>query len=129
MRPEDSSPAARAVLAYDRDCGFCRWSLGVVLAWDRRGRVRPLALQDPDSDALLAGLDREQRMDSWHLIATDGSRFSAGGALAPLLRLLPGGTPAAAFAERFPSLAEAGYRTVAAHRAGLHRFVRFFGAS
>ena len=107
------------MLLYDRDCGFCRSSLELVLAWDRRGRLRPVALGDPEADRLLADLDREQRMASWHLVAPDGARFSAGEAVAPLLRLLPGGAPAAAVAERFPALTEAAYRFVAAHRGAL----------
>ncbi len=119
--------AVRPVLLYDRDCGFCRGSLGVVLAWDRRGRLRPLALQDPEAGRLLADLAPEQRMASWHLVWADGSRRSAGGALAPLLRILPGGAPAAAVAERFPSLTEAGYGAVVSHRAGLSRLIRLFG--
>jgi predicted DCC family thiol-disulfide oxidoreductase YuxK len=130
-RPGVSSAAReqRAALLYDRDCGFCRWSLGVVLAWDRRGRLRGVALQDPEAEMLLADLDREERMASWHLITPDGSRSSAGAALAPLLRRLPGGGPAASLAERFPALAEAGYGAVADHRVGLHRLIRIFGAS
>lgn len=119
----------RAVLLYDRECGFCRSSLDLVLAWDRRGRLRPVALQDPEADRLLADLDREQRMASWHLLAPDGSRSSAGEAVAPLLRMLPGGAPAAAVAERFPALTEAAYRSVAAHRGALYRLIRIFGAS
>lgn len=124
-----AQPARRAVLLYDRECGFCRSSLDRVLAWDRRGRLRPVALQDPEADLLLADLDREQRMASWHLVAPGGSRSSAGEAVAPLLRLLPGGAPGAALAERFPSLTEAAYRYVAAHRGVLHRLIRIFGAS
>jgi predicted DCC family thiol-disulfide oxidoreductase YuxK len=119
----------RAVLLYDRDCAFCRWSLGVVLAWDRRGRLRPVPLQDPEAEVLLSDLEPDQRMASWHLVSADGSRCSAGAALAPLLRGLRGGAPAAAVAERFPSLAEAAYRIFAEHRAGLSRLVRLFGAS
>jgi predicted DCC family thiol-disulfide oxidoreductase YuxK len=118
----------RAALLYDRDCGFCRWSLGVVLSWDRRARLRPVALQDPEADRLLADLDPELRMASWHLVSPDGSRRSAGSAVAPTLRVLPGGAPAAAVAERFPALTEAGYRALASHRAGLHRLIRLFGA-
>jgi predicted DCC family thiol-disulfide oxidoreductase YuxK len=124
----EGAAAERDVLIYDRDCDFCRSSLGVVLRWDRRRRLRPLALQDPEADLLLADLDPERRMASWHLISPDGSRRSAGGAVAPLLRVLPGGAPAAAVAERFPSLTEAGYRAVASHRAGLTRLIRLLGA-
>jgi predicted DCC family thiol-disulfide oxidoreductase YuxK len=93
-----------AVLLYDRDCGFCRWSLGKVLAWDRRGRIRPVALQSKEADELLAAMSADQRMGSWHLVRPDGEVRSAGEGIAPLLRLLPGGAM------------ERGYRFVAGHR-------------
>jgi len=32
------SRAAQSVLLYDEDCGFYRWSLDKILAWDRRKR-------------------------------------------------------------------------------------------
>src|SRR5262249_60221531 len=34
----------QAFLIYDPDCGFCRWCLGKVLAWDRHRTLRPVAL-------------------------------------------------------------------------------------
>lgn len=119
------SPAA---LLYDRDCAFCRCALGVVLGWDRKGTLRPVALQETEAERLLPGLDEEQRMDSWHLVLADGSRYSAGRALAPLLRRLPAGAPLAALADAFPTLAEHGYRAVSDRRAGLHRLLARFGA-
>ena len=108
---------------YDGECGFCRRSLSVLLRWDRRGRLRPVALQEPAADGPLADLPPGQRMESWHLIAPDGRRWSGGGALPPLLRLLPGGRiPAAVFA-RFPRLTDRGYRWVADHRSQLSRLL------
>src|SRR5438477_9210825 len=89
----------RAVLLYDRDCGFCRWSTDRILAWDRRGALRAVALQSDETERLLTGIARERMMASWHLVTADGRVFSAGDALAPLARLLPAGTPAAALAE------------------------------
>ncbi|MDP9187873.1 MAG: DUF393 domain-containing protein, partial [Actinomycetota bacterium] len=62
----------RPAVLYDRDCGFCRWSLSKLLAWDRSGRLRPVALQDPEADRLLAGMPEEERMDSWHWVTGDG---------------------------------------------------------
>src|ERR1700730_5258081 len=76
------------IVLYDGDCGFCRWSLAKLLALDRRRRG---ALETPAAAALLADLTPEQRAASWHLIAPDGRRWSAGAAAPPLLRLLPGG--------------------------------------
>jgi len=111
-----------AIVLYDADCGFCRWSLAKVLAWDRRGTLRPVALQDHEAAELLAGMGEGERMDSWHL-ATDGEVRSGGAAFAPLLRRLPGARPVAALAERFPGAAERGYRFVVDRRGALGRLV------
>jgi len=105
-----------ATLLYDSDCGFCRWSLGKVLAWDRRGRVRPVSLQSKQAERLLAGMQEGERMASWHLVGDDGQVRSAGAGIAPLLRLLPGGAPLAAAAARAPRAMERGYRLIAGHR-------------
>ena len=116
-------PLQRSAILYDRDCGLCRWSLAKVLAWDRRRELRPVALQDPEADALLDGMDEERRMASWHLVTPDGQVHSAGAALAPLLRLLPGGTPLAAAAARFPRAADRLYFAVANRRSALGKLV------
>jgi predicted DCC family thiol-disulfide oxidoreductase YuxK len=105
-----------ATLLYDSDCGFCRWSLGKVLAWDRRGRLRPVSLQSKQAERLLAGMTEEELMASWHLVGTDGEIHSAGAGIAPLLSLLPGGAPLAAAAARAPRAMEGGYRLIAGHR-------------
>ena len=112
-------PEKSPIILYDRDCGFCRWSLGKVLAWDRRGRLRPVALQDPEAERLLAGMGEEERMASWHLVTPDGEVRSAGAAFPPLFRILPGASPLAAIAERLPRLTERGYRLVAGNRDAL----------
>jgi predicted DCC family thiol-disulfide oxidoreductase YuxK len=97
---------------YDADCGFCRFSLALLLAWDRSG-LRPLALGTLEADRLLADLTEAERNASWHLVLDDGTRFSAGAALGPALRR-PG---------RFPTATERGYRWVADHRGALGRLV------
>ncbi|HUA74949.1 MAG TPA: DCC1-like thiol-disulfide oxidoreductase family protein [Solirubrobacteraceae bacterium] len=108
---------------YDGECGVCEWLLSLLLRWDRGERLRPLALQRPEATRLLAGLTRQQQLASWHLISPDGSRRSAGAALAPVLRLLPGGRLPAAVLTGMPAAAEVGYRWVADHRAQLSRLV------
>src|SRR5438067_2104687 len=86
-------------IAYDADCGFCRWSLALVLRLDRAACLAPVELGAESTDLLLADLTPEQRAASWHLISPDGDRWSAGAAAPPLLRLLPGGrAPAAVLA-------------------------------
>ena len=113
----------QAILLYDSDCGFCRWSVDKLLSWDRRRGLRPVALQDEKSRELLGGVPEDERMASWHLVLPDGRVFSAGAAAAPLLRLLPGGSPLAALLSTFPRTTERTYRWVTRHRDRLGRLV------
>ncbi len=113
--------ADQTILLYDRDCGFCRWSLQKLLAWDRRGRLKPVALQDLEAKRLLADLDERRRMDSWHLVTSGGQVVSAGAAVPDLLRLLPGGRPFAMLAAAFPRVTDAAYALIARHRSLLGR--------
>ena len=110
-----------AIVLYDRDCGFCRWSLAKILRWDRAGRLRPVPIESPEGDALLADMPPEQRLASWHLVLEDGRRYSGGDAFAPLLALLPAGAPFGALAGRFPRVARMGYGAVASRRSPLGR--------
>ena len=55
-RGRSLSPAEQSVLLYDEDCGFCRWSLDKILAWDRAKRVRPVAIQSEEGSRLLASI-------------------------------------------------------------------------
>jgi predicted DCC family thiol-disulfide oxidoreductase YuxK len=111
------------VVLYDADCGLCRWTLGKVLAWDRRAQLEPVALQDPAADRLLGGMDECRRMASWHLVAPDGTVHSAGSALPELLELLRGGRPLAAALRRFPRASERLYFAVANNRGALGRLL------
>jgi predicted DCC family thiol-disulfide oxidoreductase YuxK len=129
--------STRATVIYDADCGFCKWSLALLLSLDRRRALRPLPLGTPEADRLLADLGIEQRESSWHLVLDAPSRasaadpvaptaplrLSAGAALAPVLGLLPGGRLPAAALARFPGSTERGYRWVVTHRGDLGRFV------
>jgi predicted DCC family thiol-disulfide oxidoreductase YuxK len=95
-----------------------------VLGWDRRRRrIRPLALQEPEAERLLAGMGEEERMGSWHLVLADGSIRSAGAAAPDLLRLLPGGRPLAGLAAAFPRSTELAYRAIAAKRGAIGRLI------
>jgi predicted DCC family thiol-disulfide oxidoreductase YuxK len=139
-----------ATVIYDADCGLCRFTLALLLTWDRRrvarsrserGRpcppnqqvrwarsaaicaLRPLPLGTPEADRLLADLTEAERNASWHLVDDAGRRNSAGAALPPALELLPGGRIPAAVLSRAPHLTERAYRWVADHRSFLGRFV------
>jgi predicted DCC family thiol-disulfide oxidoreductase YuxK len=112
-----------ATLFYDSDCGFCRWCLGKVLAWDRRRALRPVALQSEQASRLLAGMSEEKRLASWHLVDGDRAVRSAGAAFPGLFRLLPGGAPLAALTSRAPRATDRAYRWVAGNRSRWGRLV------
>ncbi|HEX3293872.1 MAG TPA: DCC1-like thiol-disulfide oxidoreductase family protein [Solirubrobacterales bacterium] len=114
---------SKATLLYDRDCGFCRWCLGKVLAWDRRRSIHPIAIQSEQADRLLDGIPEEQRLASWHLIGDDGTVRSAGAAFPPLFGQLPGGAPLAALTARAPDATDRAYRWVAGNRSRWGRLV------
>jgi predicted DCC family thiol-disulfide oxidoreductase YuxK len=111
------------LVLYDEDCGLCKSLLAGLLLWDRRARLQPLALQSEHAGRILADMPTAEHMESWHLVDPAGARYSAGAGLAPVLRLLPGGGPAAALAARFPRGAELSYRRVAANRVRLSRLI------
>lgn len=113
----------RHVVLYDADCGFCAWCLAKLLAWDRRRRLRPAALQSEEAERLLAGMPEERRMASWHLVAPGGQVYSGGAAFAPALRLLPGGSAPATLAAAAPRLTDAAYSAVAGRRTAFGRLV------
>lgn len=117
----------QAVLLYDDTCGFCRRAMRLIMRWDRDERLRAVPLQATEAATLLPGMSEAQRMDSWHLV-TGGRVYSAGEAAAPLLRLLPGGTPLAAACRAFPRATERTYRWVANNRERLVRFLPKAGA-
>ena len=112
-----------ATILYDPDCGFCRWCLGKVLAWDRGRVLRPVPLGGEEADRLLAQVPAGERMSSWHLVEQGGGVHSAGAAFPPLFRLLPGGSPLAALTTRVPDATDRAYRWVAANRSRWGRFV------
>jgi predicted DCC family thiol-disulfide oxidoreductase YuxK len=112
---------------YDRDCGFCKWALDKILAWDRRRRLRPVAIQSEEGQGLLAAVPSERRLTSWHLVA-DGELRSGGEAAPPLVAALPGGRPLAALLRASPRLTERAYGWVAEHRALLARLLRIEAA-
>jgi predicted DCC family thiol-disulfide oxidoreductase YuxK len=112
------------VILYDRDCGFCKWSLDKLLLWDRARRLRPVAIQSDEGERLLAGMPPADRLDSWHLVQPEGTVVSAGAAAEPLARLLPGGRPLALLFRTFPRATERVYRWVADHRPALARVLR-----
>src|SRR6266540_3697230 len=106
----------QVTLIYDSDCGFCRWCLGKVLAWDRRRAVRPLPLGTPEANRLLEDVPAAESPKSWHLFDDTGTVHSAGAVFEPLFRLLPGGGLFASAAARLPGATQRGYGFVSGNR-------------
>lgn len=115
--------AEQLAVLYDSDCGFCKWALDKILAWDRNRRLRPVAIQSDEGQTLLAEVDPDRRLDSWHLAG--GGEVRSGGVAAPaLFQELPGGRPLAATLRTFPGATDRAYRWVADHRDLMARLLR-----
>ena len=112
------------MLLFDRDCGFCKWSLDKILAWDRRGRLRAEPIQGAEGERLLIHMAPGERLQSWHLVTPAVEVISAGAASEPLARLLPGGLPLAFLFRSFPGLTDLAYRWVAGNRDRLAGLLR-----
>jgi predicted DCC family thiol-disulfide oxidoreductase YuxK len=115
--------AAEAIVLYDHDCGFCRWTLGLLLMWDRRRRLWPAPIVGAVGDRWLAGMPVEERLASWHLVEAAGRVSSAGAGLAVVASYVPGGGLVSPLLRRAPAAVERGYRFVADHRSGFSWFV------
>lgn len=113
---------ARARLLYDRDCGFCRWSVAAVLKRDRGGRLRPVGIQTDEGAKLLSEMPAARRLASWHLVTEQGELVSGADALRPLLDRLD--RPLLVrLVEAFPGPMRLGYELLAGSRGALGRLV------
>jgi len=110
-------------LLYDSDCGFCRATLGLLLAWDRGENLRPVALQSDEGARLLPGLTAEQRLEAARAVPESGMAHTGGAAAPVVLRELPGGAALAALAARVPGATDRGYVLVAGNRSKLSLLV------
>lgn len=110
-------------LLYDRDCGFCRWSVAQLLRLDSHRSLRPVAIQSDEGQALLAGVAPELRLRTAHAIGADGGLVSGGDAFAMVARQLPGGTPFATVARLAPGPVRLGYRLIADNRSRVSKLV------
>jgi predicted DCC family thiol-disulfide oxidoreductase YuxK len=108
---------------YDEDCGFCRWGVDRLLRLDRRHELEAIPIQSAEGADHLSSMPPRERLESWHVRSPDGRLWSGGGAVLPILRLLPGGKGLAWVADRFPRTIDRLYSFVARNRSTFGRLV------
>ncbi len=109
------------LVLWDRDCGFCAWTLALVLRADRHRILVTRTIQEADADGLLDAIEPARRYASWHVVDADGRITSGGRAVTVALGLLPTGRPLAVVTRALPKLTERAYRWVADHRSLLSK--------
>lgn len=101
---------------YDGACGLCRLCVALLLVCDRRGRLRPVPMDDPRAAPLRGTMAAAQWQASWHLAGPDGRLRSGGAAIPVVCRLLPGFGPLGRLCGAGPDVTQRIYAWVAGHR-------------
>jgi predicted DCC family thiol-disulfide oxidoreductase YuxK len=109
------------LVLYDGGCGFCIWTIAVLLRFDRRQRLTTGSIQA--NRALLGGMSDATALGSFHAVEAGGEVRSAGAALAAVLSALPVGRPFGWVLVRAPRTADRLYYLVATRRARLARLI------
>lgn len=118
-----SAPDGKVHVLYDRDCGFCRWSIVQLLALDADGQLDPVAIQSAEGQRLLAGMAPEVQLASAHAVGPTGAVMSGGDAAPLIAAHLKGGRALAAAAAASPPLTRAAYRLVSGNRTHIGRLI------
>ena len=117
------SSNAQVRVLYDRDCGFCRWSVAQLLRLDHHGALEPVAIQSQIGGELLESVPVELRLESAHAVNSSGEVFSGGDAAPVIAAHISGGRLLRPLAAAFPPLTRAGYGMVAGNRNAVGRLV------
>jgi predicted DCC family thiol-disulfide oxidoreductase YuxK len=112
---------AHVTVAYDEDCGACRWTADRLRRLDRDGHLSFVPIQRADD--LLREIPTGRRLDAMHAIAADGRVYTGGAAIPVIARELPAGTPVAWLASVWPAGTERLYRAAAARRTAIGRWL------
>ncbi|CAN5762132.1 hypothetical protein BH24CHL8_BH24CHL8_08980 [soil metagenome] len=121
-------PAELTVL-FDRDCGFCNWTVRQLRGLDRNRRLRYVSLQSaaslPDRPELAMVAATYPLAEAIHVVRRDGTVQARGRAVLAILDVLPGAWLLRPWT-RLPGvarLADALYDPVARNRLALGRLV------
>ena len=117
------SPNAQVRVLYDRDSGFCRWSVVHLLRLDHTGALEPFAITVRVGGALPESGPVGPRLESAHSVTSSGEVFSGGDAAPVIAAHVSGGRLLRPLAAAFPPLTRTGYNMVAANRATVGRLV------
>src|SRR4051794_19890960 len=98
---------AIVTVAYDEDCGACRWFADSLRKLDRSHNLDFVPIQR--ADRLLAPVPKEERLDAMHAVTDDGRVYTGGAALPVLARALPGGRLLGAVAGASPAFTDRVY--------------------
>jgi len=130
-RPSQTRPTHPADLTvlFDRDCGFCNWTVRQLRALDRDRRLSYVPLQSaaslPARPDLAVVAATYPLADAIHVVRRDGTVEARGRAMLAILDALPGAWLLRPWT-RLPDvarLADALYDPLAAHRQALGRLV------
>jgi len=112
---------AIVTVAYDEDCGACRWFADSLRKLDRSHNLDFVPIQRADWQ--LAPVPKEERLDAMHAVTDDGRVYTGGAALPVLARALPGGRLLSAVAGASPTLTDRVYRAAAGRRTTIGRLL------
>ena len=112
---------ATVTVAYDEDCGACRWTADHLRSLDRAHALAFVPIQR--ADALLAAIPAGERLDAMHAITADGRVYTGAAAVPIIAAALPGGRLPAALTRAWPGLTERAYRAAATHRTTIGRWL------
>lgn len=112
---------ARVTVAYDEDCGACRWTAERLRRVDREGHLGFVSIQRAGD--LLRDIPPQRRLDAMHAVTADGRIYTGGPAIPVIARELPAGTPVATLASLSPAITERVYRAVAARRTTIGKWL------
>jgi predicted DCC family thiol-disulfide oxidoreductase YuxK len=95
---------AIVTVAYDEDCGACRWFADTLRKLDRSHNLNFVPIQRADRQLL--PVPKEERLDAMHAITSDGRVYTGGAAVPVIVRELPAGRLLGAAAEVSPGLTD-----------------------
>lgn len=113
--PHRATRPSAVTVYYDADCGFCIWTVALLLRLDRGRRVTPATIQGAVHGDL-ATVPADRVMTSFHARADGAPPVSAGAALTVLLCTLGPLRPIGRLTARFPRLTDRAYFAVANRR-------------